>query len=72
MNERIFNSQKANQHRILWSYQDLYIDINLSHDFFNDIDMDFYKETVEKSWLPDEIHVFGETWKPREYGYRSF
>lgn len=72
VNERIFNSQKNNQNKILWSYQALYVDLTPGYDLFNNIDMDLYKETVDRSWLPDEIQIFGETWKPRDYGYRSF
>lgn len=69
---KLFNNPKHCLHRDLLSYQDLYIDFNLSDPFLESLDIESYKNTVEQSWLPDEIHVFGETWKPKDYGYRSF
>lgn len=70
--ERVFNSVKQNQNKILWSYHNLYIDIDPNHEIFETIDLGSYKIIVEKSWLPDEIYAFGKIWKPRDYGYRSF
>lgn len=67
----LFNSSKY-KNRELWSYQDLYIDFNLTDPLLQNLDMKVYKASVEKSWLPEEISLFGESWKPREYGYRSF
>lgn len=67
----LFNTSK-HKNRDLWSYQDLYIDLNLTDPLFQHVDLKDYKEAVEKSWLPDEIFLFGESWKPRDYGYRSF
>lgn len=68
----IFNSSKHNQNKILWKYHDLYVEPCLTDDLLQHIDFSTYKDVVEKSWLPEEIHAFDEVWKPRDYGYRSF
>lgn len=71
-NEIIFNSSKHNQNKILWKYHDLYVEPSLNDDLLQTLDIAMYKKVLEKSWLPEEINAFDETWKPRDYGYRSF
>ena len=60
-------------HRETWDYEDLYktFDIFTKDPVFENRDLDKFKYFVEKSWLPDEIEIFGKTWYPADHGYRK-
>jgi hypothetical protein len=54
-------------------YHQLYIDFDIDDPVFESIGSERLKQYVEKSWLPDVIECFGETWHlARDYGYRNY
>ena len=68
-----FNSDEQKANKTIFNYSDLYIDINLSkYQQFNLIEKNRYQKQLSKTWLPNEIQLFGQTWKPRDYGYMNF
>ena len=40
-------------------------------DLKSDANIDLWSQAVKKSWVPDKVEMFGETWYPREYGYNT-
>lgn len=68
-----FNSEKQKENKKLLNYSDLYIDLNLSkYKLFESIEKNRYQKQLSKTWLPNEIVLFNETWKPKDYGYMNF
>jgi len=68
-----FNSLEQKANKIIFNYNDLYVDVKLSnYQQFNFIDLARYQRQLDKTWLPSEIVLFGNTWKPKDYGYMNF
>ena len=56
---------------IVIDYKNLYIDKNFKELMvLFDINFESLSEAIEKTWLPNEIDMFGQTWYPKTYGYR--
>lgn len=67
-----FNSLDSSYGRTLWSYENLYINFYQRDELFREFDWDYFSKNVERSWLPESIDLYGETWKPKQYGYRQY
>lgn len=72
LKNEIFNSEKQKQNKNIINYKDLYIDFNLSNPIFDEINTELFPSMVAKTWLPEKIVLFSETWKPKDYGYLNF
>lgn len=58
---------------IVLDYKNLYIDKNFKQliDLF-DINVKSLSQSIDNTWLPNEIDMFGQKWYPADYGYRNF
>ena len=72
MNKLEFIKQ-TNSENIFWDYKNIFIDLDFSkiNELF-EIDNDMLVAGIEKTWLPDQIEIFGEMFDIKSYGYRKY
>ena len=70
----LYNKHKKNLlYKNIINYEDLYINFSCKdNDLSERLKDDNFKFFVEKSWLPNEIEVFGSVISLKELGYKNF
>ena len=71
---KFFNKNfKSNFNKDLIDYESLYINFNCGDTEINEnINWENFKQLVDKSWLPNKMDVFGETFDLIKMGYRQY